>query len=311
MNKSNLKLNGLKSVGNATRRGVLGAGVGLAMTPMAPTIVKAETRKRLDFNNPQDQLYALIKMTGDLEDGKETVTWMKGIVHAILEDGKILEPLFYAGTLAFSRSYKQDDGSYKNMSNFTICYMDLETEAVLDSWYNPWIDKDVEVVNYASTLHTIVKPMEPINDHTKLRVEWMVDDNDVIRWSDGKIIKPNPITPDKWPRASVGETYYKNQQAQIIARRDELENPDLTSVPALTTGQRHGPWYPWMMMGQDPGRTYRRDVSKKATNLDEVPGSIPAYAETHFPEFMSAPTEWTGAYIDPETLWARDMPPEG
>ena len=63
-------------------------------------------------------------------------------------------------------------------------------------------------------------------------------------------------------------------------------------------------------MGQDPGRTYRRDVSKKAKSLADVAGPIPAYAEKHFPEFMSAPTEWTGAYIDPETLWARDMPPE-
>ena len=296
---------------DTTRRSALTTAAGLATASVAaPTILQAATRRALDFNDPDDQLYALVKVTGDLEDGKETVSWMKGIVHGILEDGKILEPMFYAGTLAFSRSYKQEDGSYKNMSNFTICYMDLKTGDVMDSWYNPWLEKTVDVVNYASTLHTIVKPMEPINDHTRLRIEWMVDGNDVIRWSDGKMVKKNPITPDKWPRASVGETYYKNQQAQIIARRDELENPDLTSVSALTMGQRHGPWYPWQLMGQDPGRTYRRDTSKKAKSLAEVPGPIPAYAEKHFPEFMTAPTEWTGAYIDPETLWARDMPPE-
>lgn len=294
----------------ASRRAALGLAASVAATPLTSSAASTASRRALDFNDPEDQLYALVKMTGDLEDGKETVSWMRGIVHAILEDGKILEPMFYAGTLAFSRSYKQDDGSYKNMSNFTICYMDLETEKVLSSWYNPWLEKEVDVINYASTLHTIVKPMEPINDHTKLRVDWQVDGNDVIRWSDGKIIKKNPITPDKWPRASVGEMYYKNQQAQIIARRDELENPDLTSVQAITTGQRHGPWYPWMLMGQNTGRTYRRDVTKKATSLADVPGTIPAYAEKHFPEFMTAPTAWTGAYIDPETLWARDMPPE-
>ncbi|MEQ8733784.1 MAG: DUF1838 family protein [Rhodospirillaceae bacterium] len=294
----------------ATRRTALGATAGLLSTAVGAQASKASAKRQLDFKDPQDQLYALMKMTGDLEDGKETISWMKGIVHAIFEDGKILEPMFYAGTLAFSRSYKQTDGSYKNMSNFTICYLDLETEAVLDNWYNPWLEKEVEVVNYASTLHTIVKPMSPINDHTKLRVEWMIDGNDVIRWSDGKIVKDNPITPDKWPRASVGKTYYKNQQAQLIARRDEVEDPDLTSVQALTMGQRHGPWYPWMLMGQDPGRTYRRDVSKKARTLDDVPSAIPAYAESRFPDFMTAPTEWTGAYIDPETLWARDMPPE-
>lgn len=293
-----------------SRRSALGLAAGMAAAPVAPTLVKAATRRALDFNDPQDQLYALIKMNSDLEDGKETISWSKGIVHAILEDGKILEPMFYAASLGFSTSHKQDDGSYKSMSNFTICYLDLETGDVLESWYNPWLEKDVDVVNYASTLHYITKPMEPINDHTRLRVEWQVDGNDVIRWSDGKIIKKNPITPEKWPRASVGAVYYKNQQAQAIARLDELENPDLTSVNAITTGQRHGPWYPWMLMGQDPGRTYRRDISKKADSLGEVAGAVPAYAEKHFPEFMAAPTEWTGAYIDPETLWARDMPPE-
>ena len=75
------------SKSNTTRRSALGAATGLA------TSTFAATHRALDFNDPEDQLYALVKMTGDLEDGKETVSWMKGIVHGILEDGKILEPL--------------------------------------------------------------------------------------------------------------------------------------------------------------------------------------------------------------------------
>ena len=212
--------------GHTTRRAALG---GLAAAPVAaPAIVQAAPRRVLDFNDPDDQLYALVKMTGDLEDGKETVGWMKGIVHAILEDGKILEPIFYAGSLSFSRSYKQEDGSYKNMSNFTICYMDLETGEVMDSWYNPWLEKTVEVVNYASTLHTIVKPMEPINDHTRLRIEWMVDGNDVIRWSDGKMKKRTqsrrtsgqerlsvrPITKTSRPRSLPGGTNWRTRTSR-------------------------------------------------------------------------------------------------
>jgi hypothetical protein len=128
------------TIAKTTRRAALGATAGLISTAVGAPRSQAATQRTLDFNDPQDQLYALMKMTGDLEDGKETITWMKGIVHAILEDGKILEPIFYAATLAFSRSYKQEDGSYKNMSNFTICYMDLETEEVLNSWYNPWLE---------------------------------------------------------------------------------------------------------------------------------------------------------------------------
>lgn len=283
----------------------------LAMPAAAALVTPARAaRCKLDFTNKRDLITAQVKMDGDLEDNKEVISWMKGIVYGIFEDGKTLQPLFMAGSLAFSRSFRVDDITYKNMSNFTIVYMDLATGMVLDDWHNPWLDRSLKVVNYASTLHTTSKPMEPINDHTKLRVEWQVEGNDVIRWTDGQIQKKNPITPAKWPRASAGEIYFKTQSSQTIARLDELENPDLTSVPAIQLGQRHGPWYPWQQMGQAPGRTYRRDTSRKAKSLDEVPRAIVDYAAKHFPDHMSAPKVWTGVYMDPETLWAETMLPE-
>jgi hypothetical protein len=292
------------------RRTLLTQGALLSAAVASPVAASNVKRQKFDFTNPKDSIIAQIKMDGDLEDRKEVISYMKGIVYAIFDDGKTLQPMFYAGSLAFSRSYRVDDTTYKNMSNFTICYMDLATGEVLEEWHNPWLDKKVKVVNYASTLHTTIKPMQPINDHTALRVEWQVEGNDVVRWSDGQMKKKNPITPDKWPKASVGEYYFKNQSGQCIARLDEIENADLTSVQAVTLGQRHGPWYPWQQMGQAPGRTYRRDVSRKAKTMDDVPGAIPKYAAKHFPNFMSAPHEWTGVYMDPETLWAETMPPE-
>ncbi|MBM3514152.1 MAG: DUF1838 domain-containing protein [Alphaproteobacteria bacterium] len=267
-------------------------------------------RRRLDFTDRRDLIYAQVKMDGDLEDRKEVISWMKGIVYAIFDDGRTMPAMFGAGMLAFSRSYRVDETTYKNMSNFTIVYTDLATGQVLDAWRNPWLDRTVKVVNYASTLHTTLKPLEPVNDHTALRVEWQVEGNDVIRWTDGQMKKKNPISPAKWPKASVGEYYYKNQSSQTIARLDELENSDLTSVAAVQLGQRHGPWYPWQEMGQAPGRTYRRDTSRKAKTLDEVPRAIVEYAARHYPDHMSAPKEWTGVYMDPETLWAETMPPE-
>ena len=281
---------------------------GLAASIAVPA--RAAARRKLDFGNPVDLIYAQIKMDGDLRDHVEVIGTMDGIVHAIFDDGKTMEPMFRAGSLAFTRTYKVDDTSYRSMSNFTICYMDLQTGEVLESWYNPWLKRTVKVVNYASTLHTLVRPMRTINRDAKVRVEWTVDGDNVIRWSDAVIVKPNPITPEKWPKASVGATYYKNQSAQVIARLDELEDEKRTSVDAVSFGQRHGPWYPWQEMGQAPGRTYRRDVSRKAARLEDVRGPIPAYAAKHFPDYMHAPKEWTGVYMDPETLWAETMPPE-
>ena len=267
-------------------------------------------RLALDFSNPADRLYAYVKMTSDLQDGKEVVGWMKGTVYSVFEDGATVEPLFYAGALSFSRSFRDSEESYKNMSNFVICYMDLETGEVLEEWFNPWLERTVPVVNYASRIDTITRADAAVSKDTAVTVDWMIDGDDVVRWADGRMKKRNPITPDRWPKASVGEWYYKNQSSQIIAKRSDLENPNLSSVAALTMGQRFGPWYPWMQMGQAAGRTYRRDVSKRAASLDEVPGPIPSYAVERFPEFLEAPKEWQGIYVDPETLWTQQQPPE-
>lgn len=293
-----------------SRRAVVGVAVAAGASAACPTARASARRRKLDFSNAADLLYAEMKMTSDLRDHHEVIIWMRGISYAIFDDGKTIEPMFGVGSIAFTRSFRVDDVTYRSMTNFVICYTDLDGRTVLEQWYNPWLKRNVKVVNYASTLHTVVKPSPSINHDAKLRVEWMVNGNDVTRWIDGVIVKPNPITPDKWPKASVGATYYKNQSSQTLARLDELEESATTSVDAVSFGQRHGPWYPWQEMGTAPGRTYRRDMTKKVARLLDVPGPIPRYATEHFPQYMSAPREWTGAYVDPETLWSQTMPAE-
>ncbi len=285
-------------------------GAAASFAGLAPAASVKGRALALDLKNAADQLFAYVKMTGDLEDGKEVIGWMKGTVYSVFDDGANVEPLFAAGALSFSRSFKDTETSYKNTSNFIICYMDLRSGAVLEEWYNPWLKRTVPVVNYASRIDTITRANTAVSEKTAVRIEWMQDGDDVIRWTDGRMKKKNPITPDKWPKASVGEWYFKNQSSQIIAKLSDLTNPDLTAVDSLTMGQRFGPWYPWMEMGQAAGRTYRRDVSKRAKQLDDVPGPIPVYAARRFPEFMQAPQKWEGIYVDPETLWTQQQPPE-
>jgi len=293
-----------------TRRRALGAGAASTALLLGAGSTQAAARRKLDFSDPADLLYAQIKMDGDLADHRQVISLIKGIVYGIFEDGKTLTPMFWAAILSFSRSYKIDATTYKNMSNFVTAYLDLDTQEVLSEWHNPWLARTVPVVNYASTLHTEIKPMRARLRDAKVRIEWQVSGNDVIRSTDAVLVKQNPITPQKWPSASVGPVYYKNQSAQSVARLDELENAALTTVSAVTIGQRHGPWYPWQQMGTRAGRTYRRDVSVKLADLDAVPRDFLQYAEKNHPEFMTAPRVWTGVYKDPETLWAETMPAE-
>ena len=129
-----------------TRRRALGAGAASTALLLGADSARAAGRRRLDFNNPVDLLYAQIKMDGDLVDHQQVISWMKGIVYGIFEDGKTLTPMFWAAILSFSRSYKIDDTTYKSMSNFVTAYLDLDTQKVLSEWHNPWLARTVPVV---------------------------------------------------------------------------------------------------------------------------------------------------------------------
>ncbi|MCB1623287.1 MAG: DUF1838 family protein, partial [Pseudomonadales bacterium] len=135
-----------------TRRRALGAGAASTALLLGAGSTQAAARRKLDFSDPADLLYAQIKMDGDLADHRQVISLIKGIVYGIFEDGKTLTPMFWAAILSFSRSYKIDATTYKNMSNFVTAYLDLDTQEVLSEWHNPWLARTVPVVNYASTL---------------------------------------------------------------------------------------------------------------------------------------------------------------
>lgn len=290
---------------------VAGTAAAGAFLPSSNARAKPGARK-LDLNDPRDQLYATMKMLGQLEDGKEVVNYASGTIWSIFKDGSEMEPLFNLSGVGFSRTWKESEESYKTTDNFIVCYTDLQTGEVLEKWYNPWLKEIVPVVNYASRIDTVSRasPSSSKSPDAKVRVKWQIDGDDVIRWTDAQVRKLNPITPEKWPKASAGKWYTKNQSNQMLARLAELQNPKTISVRSLSVGQRHGPWYPWMQMGQAPGRTYRRDVTRRVDDIGQIPQVTLTYARKHFPDFMQAPKEWTGVYIDPETLWTQQYPAE-
>ena len=95
----------------------------------------------------------------------------------------------------------------------------------------------------------------------------------------------------------------------MIARLSELENPDMPSVNAVSISERFGPWYPWMLMADKPGRNFSHMTIQKSMSLRDVPRNILDYAAKKHPEALEAPREWTGTYVDPETLYTMERQP--
>ena len=82
----------------------------------------------------------------------------------------------------------------------------------------------------------------------------------------------------------------------------DLENPELTSVPAHGSWSRFGPWLPWMEMGDTPGNlVYHGHGTKFINGKADIPERLLTIMEERFPEYLTAPesdygpnqTSWT------------------
>lgn len=237
---------------------------------------------------------------------------MDGTVFAVFEDGKRMEPLYGVVGVFPSRAWRQDDGSYKVATCNNIMYTDLATGAVLESYDNPYTGETVEVLGHSSHLQTIARPATGGRSESatiKLDSRWVLAMDNAIQISEFQMRKPNPIDPKVYKRESSGEWFHKKQSGQMIARLSELEDPSLPSVNTVSISERFGPWYPWMLMGGHEGRNFSHMVIQKTFDISDVPRPILDYVEKHDPEYLDAPTEWTGLYVDPETLFTQQREP--
>ena len=50
-------------------------------------------------------------------------------------------------------------------------------------------------------------------------------------------------------------------------------------------------------------------MTRRLAGLQELPAHIRAYAETHYPDFLHAPTEWQEPNVTSYEVYARDNEP--
>lgn len=266
----------------------------------------------LNFADPADVLTARVKTIGSLESGAETFHYMIGTVFAVFDDGAKLEPLFGVSGAFAIRTEKESNTVWRQMVHQVITYFDLATGEVMESWRNPFSDETVRVVNFATRLDSRLIARDETLIETKtsrVRQWWTIQGGNAVQHSELQSRKPNPITPEKFPRESSGAIYVKNQNAQRYANYGALSDPARASVAYVEESQRFGPWYPWMLMGAAPGRLFNQLHQGKVETQAQIPGPAVAYAAKNFPAYLSAPKEWTGEFSDPETWWAKTQTP--
>ncbi len=283
--------------------------------------IKFETK--IDPKNPIWNRDAWARIQADLNPEKEAITHCRGEILGI-KPGEAVKQLCSFETFLATRLIPQEDGTIRRLNKEVIFYTDPRTNEIIHEWTNPWTGEKVKVVhvfndpfNYTISEWLILAPEDFPKDGSKpeprkipLIFPWypMGDDRMVLN-TDMHLCYPNALQPDKWPRESGGKLAQVSEMMRFIVRKDDLENPELTSVPIVGSWNRITPWLPWMLMGQTPGHCMYVSTMTKADNISIIPEHVRKFSEEQRPGMMQAPTEDYGPSISSLEYYSREQTP--
>jgi hypothetical protein len=283
--------------------------------------IKFETK--IDFKNPIWNRDAWARIQADLNPDKETICYCRGEVLGV-KPGEAVKHLCNFETFLATRLIPQEDGTIRRLNKEVIFYTDARTNQIIHEWTNPWTREVVPVVhvfndpfNYTISEWLILAPEDFPKDGSKpeprkipLMFPWysMGDDRLVLN-TDMHLYYPNSLQPDKWPRESGGKFAQVSEMMRYIVKREDLENPDLTSVPMVGSWSRITPWLPWMLMGQTEGHAMYISTMTKASDPSIVPEHVREFSESQRPGMLQSPTEDYGPSISSLEYYAKEQTP--
>jgi hypothetical protein len=265
---------------------------------------------------------AFARLSADMDFGKVKRGWYAGSVMGVRENEKI-KPLMNFEGFSCARLLDNGDGSYQKLLRELVFYKDLRTGKILETFENPYTGETVRVVPVANDpFNHLIEQYYPkgpsyggLNKleekpRVPLRFPWYITREDtVVLATDIHLLYPSALQPDKWPRESSGPMNRVSEMFRYVIRREELENPDITSVTYTGTWSRITPWLPWMLMGQAPGHITYYGAMGGFDDLSMVSPEVLAYAEKHYPKYFDAPTELVEPSLSSLENYARTEKP--
>ena len=108
-------------------------------------------------------------------------------------------------------------------------YTDLASGEVIKRWYNPWLQREVEVIPIQN---------DPVNRRFTVQesgYRFDVSGEDIVFYREVPLRYPNPLDRATYPLNSSGDFYEAMEMFTTFVRRSELDDPRLTSVPSTGT----------------------------------------------------------------------------
>jgi hypothetical protein len=288
----------------------------------------------LDFEDPYDNLYAFGKIWAGYDEPQ--IGAFHGLMYGRIGDARLI-PLFgYTGT-GVMQSKIDDGGNMWIRGKETGYFTDLATGDIMETWDNPWTGETVEVFNfYNPAMGGKLTAQMPrfamgaakddatlMNEGTHVDQAGMVPfvlpfevfgDDLMLAW-DYAHEYTNPVTPEKWPKASTGDRISPSEHFTFAMSLEQMQDRSAAAVRYQAGFSRVSQWWPWMRMGK---HEYKDEVlfgrmfsHKGLSDFGDVPPKILAYIEKHCPEYLEPPDYWPE--VLPKGTWeafAEEVPPE-
>ncbi|MDJ0927296.1 MAG: DUF1838 family protein [Gammaproteobacteria bacterium] len=292
---------------------------------------------KLDYADPVDNLYAFAKIWASLDE--PVIGGFHGLMYARIGDRRMVPVFGYTGTGVLLAKFDENQDLWIK-SRETGYFTDLETGEVLETWYNPFTERDVEVYHFYNDVLVgkIGKEIPKFffgaeGDSPTLMNEGTVfpdddgrypfilpfqqygDDDLLLSW-DYTHEYTNPVTPEGWPRSSTGSRISPSEHFTFNVSKQQLEDRDLPMVRFHAGFSRISQFWPFMEMGGTPyadGALFGRMFSHKGLGgYDDVPPKVLAYIEKNAPEFLELPDHWNldNSRVETWKAYAIDVPPE-
>lgn len=235
-----------------------------------------------DFNTYQDNLEAFVKILGDTS-GKPSFLSATGRIYAVRDREQAI-PLCAVRGMRYLK-FKKTAIGYTHYTRDWAFYCDLKTGDPIDSYTNPITGEEVKTKQILTSLFSWEwTPNGQVMETFKGNA-WLIDRPLQFPFTrEGNDISTSMELLVQYASGAAGDEWM-----QLLADANDLNNPNLTSVPMRHSWTGNSGWMRWLNMGEIKGRTLWQSTGRKYSSIAELSPEFKAAAQKYFPGSLEAP----------------------
>ena len=268
-----------------TRRTALGGLGGLVAGGTVPGGVLAGTMPRVLDPHDSSHLGLLQKKLIYSADDRPLIWWLRGEKYGSI-NGEIT-PLWKLNVLLFKAVTQNPDGSFDARSMEIVYKTDIQTDALLARWRNPYNGEVYDEVPL------IMGPLTRRFTNTGPISQSALPGANIQRR--GTLGPVEIAGDDVWLSADVHVMVDREGQSSFRAhdlstyhgRVSDVLDPAIQSAPATMTVHIIQSWHPWMNMKDKEGTLITRISGAKCFAIEDIHPRILALLKSHHPDIAN------------------------